>query len=989
MSRTLTEDAGEQAAATSATPINIVKIEFGGAVGTKYYSDRDLGNADASTALNAKGRIVSWGNINQLYAERTYSPIGDTKLTFADGDKVLWGYFKLREFQNKKITIYQYWAGLLENDLQAVLVGVFAAPVSWNEKDATVTADVTDISTRYHKDIGTLLDKEDHAYLGQKQEGAMVPLAFGRVKRSPMIPLCDGPVTELAKPCFDDSTQIFVMDAERFPQNTPITIHIDNEIITGSFAGNVFTVTARGADIVDTSHVTATRDALSFYDRTLSNADATYQGYMLEITDPVGNVHNREITAYAGAEHCVIYWPEITYPLSGETITWTIPVGAPYKITSWANDHDAGEQVFLGNIDYVYLVNDAPSKAIRYIEGLGEWSHQVRMSGGDSQSAISVEYGPALQGWMRINNALWSSNRNDTSIFGVDHPVTTITFGRHPNEFMKLVQELRITFDGVESDEDGTGTLYQDPSDIISCLLTRFGGVDEDDIDAASFAFAKADGTEHIQFGFTLTEQRNIIDITADLAFQARCALLWDDGLVRLQFLRNKMDAVSQLTLAKTNIIEDTLSIERRPRETIYSEVNAVYSNMWNKEAIIAKDEAVEAAYGRKVLNLNLWAFRRRDYARAIANFWLDRYKSPWTRAKVKLYLPALKLQRRDTITLNWTDFFDAGQKARVMTIDHQPGNAEEGLMDTIGLDLELPIKAGCTTICETDCETSAETGCYTQCEASAESCWQCETSCEEACELCCVTASELGCVSFDTGCGGSCETGCQAYCETACETGCEVGCESGGCQTSGCETGGCETWSCQTGGCETGGCQTGGCEGSSCQTGGDEGGGADLPVTVYNDNSAGALVAGDVVRGTNEVDGSGNPKVDIADTSGWSNYYVIVSASIAYQATGLAKQVGDLTMKIGTGGVTAGETADVVGGETGITTAKLGPFFVKKDNGDGTCVGVITRQRGGFVTILDSDGGGSGHYKTVIFGAGYVVSAGATLGAPHVGLAP
>ena len=160
-------------------------------------------------------------------------------------------------------------------------------------------------------------------------------------------------------------------------------------------------------------------------------------------------------------------------------------------------------------------------------------------------------------------------------------------------------------------------------------------------------------------------------------------------------------------------------------------------------------------------------------------------------------------------------------------------------------------------------------------------------------------------------------------------------------------------------------------------------GGGADLNVTVYND-SGGQLVANDVVRGSGSE--GANPKVDIADTSGWSDYYVI-QETIANGATGLAKQVGDLTCKIGTGGVTAGETADVVGGETGICTAKLGAIFVKKDNGDGTCVGVITRQRGEFVTAVDANDTATGQYKTLKTGAGYTVTSGD--GAVTISLTP
>ena len=62
--RTLTANTTTQKNAASTTPINVVKIVFGGAVGTKWYADRDLGSGDASSYDNSEGRLISWGRLS-------------------------------------------------------------------------------------------------------------------------------------------------------------------------------------------------------------------------------------------------------------------------------------------------------------------------------------------------------------------------------------------------------------------------------------------------------------------------------------------------------------------------------------------------------------------------------------------------------------------------------------------------------------------------------------------------------------------------------------------------------------------------------------------------------------------------------------------------------------------------------------------------------------------------------------------------------------
>jgi len=799
---------------TSAAPVTILRLDLGGAVGTKYYADQSLGRGDASSALDAQARVVSWGPIVHRAPAAAPAPLPHCRIVLQDADGVLKCYLGTVAWQRCRATLYQYFAGLAENDLQVILAGVVQAPVAWMEANAVLNLDITDCSALYGRAIGTLASRADLPFLAPGDEGRVLPLVFGEaVRRVRAISCQGGAVTELARRCGEADTQLIVTDASRFPQETPIRIRIDGEVIEGAFAGNTFHVTRRGADLA-TGTVTGTRDAASFYDRNLSSHDQTYRSYWLRVTNPAGQTTHHYIHAYSGTERCLCYLPQ-TRQGNGEL--WVLPIGQAYTITSWARPHAAGARVFYGAPDFAYtfIVNDAASTAVRTLEAYGRTTRWQTLRTG----AITVEWMLEETGWFVVEPSLYTVNRNDVSIYGPEHPVTTVTFARHPVEFYPGMSEVTLwaTLDGVEDAGDGTGRLVTDPSEVIRLLLERWAGVPPEAMDADSFARARADGTEHLRFGFALREWRPALALAADLAFQARCVLLWEDGRARLHFLRGGLGTPTA-TLDRGRIVLDSVVLRQTPLDAVATEVRARFQGGEREEYLVLRDAEAEARYGRRVRELDLWAHNVRDHACAVAAFWLERWKRIRQLAEVRTFLTGLALQRHDVVALDHP-LFAAGQKARVLEVRHRPGSGERSTMDEITLALELPVGPGCTANCETACEASAETGCYTACESSPQSCWACETSCQDLCELGCTTSAEIQCISYDLGCGSACQTACQAWCESQCETGqetdcgaCETTCESA-CQTA-C-TSSCEE-ACQTG-CETA-CQVG-CE-VACQSG-------------------------------------------------------------------------------------------------------------------------------------------------------------------------
>jgi len=103
MTRTLTASIQTQAAAASSTPIYYVRLDIGGAVGTKWIADRDIGAADGSAWNAAIGCVTAWGAMSaQLQEDPRYTPIGDLAVTLNDHDATWHDWYKSAEFQNAR-----------------------------------------------------------------------------------------------------------------------------------------------------------------------------------------------------------------------------------------------------------------------------------------------------------------------------------------------------------------------------------------------------------------------------------------------------------------------------------------------------------------------------------------------------------------------------------------------------------------------------------------------------------------------------------------------------------------------------------------------------------------------------------------------------------------------------------------------------------------------------------------------------------------------
>lgn len=865
-------------------PYNLLKVEWGGTVGTKWYADRDVGDADASAWNKAKGRVDDWGGITVRTALHPRPVVGQVSIRLLDADQVLHGFRIDEQLENKTVTVYQQYVGNVEADLTIIFKGVVNAPVKWVEDGRVLLFSITDMGSHYDREFGTTADRDTFKAVFESDEGKMLPIVYGAVKRAPTVFAQAGLRGRLQNPIagVDTSEVFYIEGGENFPQSTPTTIRVGHEHITGEFVGTAFTPSARGVAIANGTILGTTENPRVFA-TTFTGVDGQYAGYFLKVSveghDGPGFQNRRIIRSTAGGEIEIAFpfyyqgyvqeFNEIASDIFfGVGQQYWVPPQTGAVIVTQARPHQPGEEVVEILEEYIYIANDRPSKRVEAVYGFGRkmprnsvlddidglqpgemgmmvfgtmqrWNAPVPTDDagesppGDFLGSIT----PSRDTWVAIDPSLYTIDLNDSTSFpGLDHNVTTIKFAGLPPAIMGLYdfgsEELRTDIAGIDATGDGTGALVENPSDVIKNFLENIGGVAAGDTDDASFTDVEG-RMGGLLFAFSLQRRSTLMTAVQSLAFQCRCSVNWDDGKAYLRWLVNGPET-SVVTISDSKRLIDSWEARHIDFETeVYSEVIAKWMELDEEREIAVSDATAEAEHGKKTLPIDLWAVTTKAHAKVLAQFWLRRLNKVLTVFKWSDYLDTLEIQRNDTVTFSVATYAPTGAKGTILEIVHTPGRGIDSEIDQI--DYEA-INWWCESSCQGFCETA---GCETAMQINACT-GVCEVGCQGYCELECVTAAQIVCITgaqiFDcefveAGDLFGCETtGTETACDTA-SGGCQFSCTTGSCTTCNCQACACQLQGCQnscqgttceTVGCETCACQTCGCE-TICETGGCE----------------------------------------------------------------------------------------------------------------------------------------------------------------------
>jgi len=280
MPRSLDPAASAEKQKTATAPAVVLRIDLPSPEGTKWYSDREVSVA----GLEIEPRIVSAGRIAEELAAGRRPSVTRTRFELRDDDGSLRGVLCDVELQGARATVYRHFEGLAAGTMTPVLAGVASGPVEYREDRCTVGFDVADMSRKWAVDVGHAADGETFPDVDPRDEGRMLPVVFGRVRRARGACVRTGARGTLLRDCTPVDSTLYVSGFESLDPGTALTLEIGRERLTGTVDGTRFTVAQRGGGTIASGTTTHDTDRLSaIRDQNLGGVDNEYVGLCLKV----------------------------------------------------------------------------------------------------------------------------------------------------------------------------------------------------------------------------------------------------------------------------------------------------------------------------------------------------------------------------------------------------------------------------------------------------------------------------------------------------------------------------------------------------------------------------------------------------------------------------------------------------------------------------------------------------------------------------------
>lgn len=632
----LTSDAGQD-------PFPVVKLTLGTQV--YWFSDRD----QVQDGLVLEGRIKDIGplqtDIRIDKAGRAVGSVATVDLTLLDEDKVLLGLLDANDFQGAQVILYQWFTGQVQADLLVTLKGrIEVAPV-WVEKDRTLT--ITAETPRRVNPVPFAPTEADDLDVDLDHLGETWPLCFGRPSDVPAVLVKDAPRGTLVQDMTqsgqiedqDDvavevATNVFEIDNpdEDFPQDVTCLVKVGDEYMTGTFDGNTLTVVQRrvnhytglavsgtGAEITVPAGVRCAGQYIIIRDPSVVPAYSPNVGtihgtdgvarYTTVLGSPVA-IGSADFVGYCYRQvgrTCYIWNGNPTYIIQNAVADVNKYPNDPADGARWV--HKAGSPVVVASVNPVWIANMIPSDRVIRVRAYRQVTHDDHS--GFSQNRI-----------VKVPRGVYTVNLNDAAYNGA----TTITM----DEFLSdresgWSDELYVTLESSQDENTARAIKYLLDNHSEGSITT----------DATSFA-AVATKLENYPSHFAILAQSDVLDLVGDIAWQARCGLVWNGSDAKITYLSEEPTAQA-MDLTDENVGDGSISLTTTPIEDIVTVFNVEwrpnYSDRKPKRLLYRTNVA---RYGKREQKYVFSIYQHRKCVKKSADFWSMRLGRLWRKAEAQ-----------------------------------------------------------------------------------------------------------------------------------------------------------------------------------------------------------------------------------------------------------------------------------------------------------------------------------------------------------------
>lgn len=744
----------------STTPILICKLEYGGTVGTKYYSDREL-VVGSITTLN---RIISWGVLNSSLIENK-GHFTAINLEVSDVDREIWEYGGNTEIQGNTITIYQYFEGLVFSDFLGIFFGIVRG-IKWLEKSNSIILEIVEKATLFNLPLFQQAVPTIFPNVDETQETEILPIVVGSVKKVKGVLIETGKQTLLSVPlkslAYQDDTnyvETVVDNSEKFSQNFSQDLWVGGELVVGYFVGRKLIITERAKVIADGYTTSDSDEVNSLHCNTLIPAGSHWVALTFKIATPGGSASPfiyRYSKLFRPPDEYFLNLSSDWFPL------YRIYAGVHFYIYGAAKQKETGTIVMEYRTSYTWCFNHGVTTSLK----------NVVVRGSVQEEEMAVD---GIETWLSFDNSFYSVDMGNTS-YDVK-PLTTLEMGFLPkwnrnSNFKDNILYADII--GLLGTDSPSGNAYN-PASLIKLICTTYIGMVAADMDTISYAKAVID-TDWVKLSFCIQKEINGMDLIYDIAFQSRLSLFWEEGKLHFLYIVDNIETPIATITDTERRVSNFVQEEENTEDTITRVIVSWMEKGETKTKELINTE-LETTLPKNLRKLDFWCHNKEAYAVGIAHFYLQKWGRVYKKVSFSTYLTSLEVEIGDWVTLDFPNFFSANQAMKVIALNFLLGNGEIEEINEIEIEGIVPIRAGCTTTCmtytqEEGCDISCMVVCMTAEELACS--YACEATSQDACDLICVTLCMFSNVTCTSGCISKCEDDCQEDCMLECKEACQ-----------------------------------------------------------------------------------------------------------------------------------------------------------------------------------------------------------------------
>jgi len=638
-------------------PINIVEIQWNKEGGNfLLYADKELDLGSTTVA----GKVMDISNLESVLKLDSQSVTQSISVQLSDTDHVLKSIFDNVDIHGSVCRVTQWFPGISWSDRFKLFEGELSSPIVWSEGDKTLSFDV--ISKLEDKEVGFSPEDGDFNNIPDHLVGKPWPMAFGLVQNVPAVALQEVPTTQL-------SVATNVVDPSLGPKLAELATKLESlwelfyywvMIAGGAAFGCDFSGSQEACSLQQSAESTVASIAqqIGQVENEISelsiirNEQEEAQLDQLEVVDVKNIPQGRTLVLdINGVEFHGSFNGNI-FTVSERIIPeWDGDISSPYG-NIWIN---AGSVVRLKSEKSItYVANIIPSE---------------------------VQY---IQAYRRIGSV--------TSLFNIPSNYYTVD---HVN--LGDLTVTAITFDTPlssinEEYEDNIYVTMESPIgpntvDEMIWLIETFSDLS---YDTTTFNYVR-NMIDNYPSHFAMLEQKNLLEMLEEMAFQARCAIWVNNNTVYLKYLSEELAA--NASVSESDIDLSTLQIHGTDTEEIVTKLVVNWTDNYALEdphKLILRHNVKK--YGSRERVVDFYIYNINELVLKSATFWVIRLSNVWKLLHFESSLNLLNLETFDTISLNFNEMnFISNEAVNGLVTDLKYQSDDRTLI----FDVWTPVKFG------------------------------------------------------------------------------------------------------------------------------------------------------------------------------------------------------------------------------------------------------------------------------------------------------